>query len=58
MGNTRSLKMETVTLQSQLVNVILQYLATRPYNEVAALIAEIQKQATPPAATPEVEHQQ
>ena len=50
--------METVTLQSQLVNVILQYLATRPYNEVAALIAEIQKQATPPATTPEVEHQQ
>jgi hypothetical protein len=41
--------METVTLQSQLVNVILQYLATRPYNEVVALIAEIQKQATPPA---------
>jgi len=47
--------MEIVTLQTQLVNSILQYLATKPYQEVAPLIAEIQKQATPPAP---VEHQQ
>jgi hypothetical protein len=50
--------MENITLPTQLVNATLQYLATRPYQEVAALIAEIQKQATPPVATPEVEHQQ
>lgn len=45
--------MENITLQTQLVNVILQYLSTRPYNEVAQLIAEIQKQATPPTASVE-----
>jgi hypothetical protein len=48
--------METVTLQTQLVNGILQYLATKPYQEVAALIAEIQKQSAPTPAP--VEHQQ
>jgi hypothetical protein len=32
-----------ITLPTQLVNATLQYLATRPYQEVAALIAEIQK---------------
>ena len=42
--------MENITLPTQLINVILQYLSTRPYNEVAQLIAEIQKQATPPTA--------
>ena len=45
--------MEKVTLQTQLGTVILQYLSTRPYNEVAQLIAEIQKQATPPTASVE-----
>jgi len=40
--------MENITLQAQLINAILQYLATRPYQEVAGLIAEIQKQSQPP----------
>jgi hypothetical protein len=35
--------MENITLPTQLVNATLQYLATRPYQEVAGLIAEIQK---------------
>jgi len=39
--------MENITLQTQLVNAILQYLATRPYQEVAGLIAEIHKQSQP-----------
>jgi hypothetical protein len=39
--------MENITLPTQLVNATLQYLATRPYQEVAMLIAEIQKYGTP-----------
>jgi len=37
--------MEEVKLSLNLANAILQYLSTRPYAEVAGLIAEIQKQA-------------
>jgi hypothetical protein len=45
--------MENITLQTQLVNAILQYLATRPYQEVAGLIAEIQKQSQPESQPPQ-----
>lgn len=50
--------MENITLPTQLINVTLQYLATKPYQEVAALIAEIQKHAPAPQATPTEEPQQ
>ena len=43
--------MEKLTLSTQLVNGILQYLGTQPYAQVAQLIAEVQKEAqaqTPP----------
>jgi len=36
--------MEKVTITLELANAITQYLGTRPYQEVASLIAEIQKQ--------------
>lgn len=36
--------MEKVTISLELANAITQYLGTRPYQEVAALITEIQKQ--------------
>ena len=45
--------MENTTLPTQLVNATLQYLATRPYQEVAALIAEIQKHGQAPAQEPQ-----
>lgn len=35
---------EKVTITLELANAITQYLGTRPYQEVAPLIAEIQKQ--------------
>jgi hypothetical protein len=47
--------MENITLPTQLVNATLQYLATRPYQEVAALIAEIQKHGQAQVATTPVE---
>lgn len=34
-----------INLSEELVNVILQYLAKKPYNEVYQIINEIQKQA-------------
>jgi hypothetical protein len=37
--------MENITLPTQLVNATLQYLATRPYQEVAGLIIAIEKEA-------------
>ena len=37
--------MENITLPTNLVNAILQYLASRPYGDVVQLIAEIQKEA-------------
>ena len=41
--------MDTIQMNVNLVNAVLNYLATRPYNEVAGLIAEIQKSAQPPS---------
>ena len=35
---------ETVTITLELANAITQYLGSRPYQEVATLIAEMQKQ--------------
>jgi hypothetical protein len=37
--------MEKLTLSTQLVNAILQYLGTRPYTEVFQIIEAIQKEA-------------
>lgn len=42
-----------IELTLPLVNGILQYLGTRPYQEVFALITEIQKQAN--ASVPKLE---
>ena len=36
--------MEKVTITLELANAITQYLGSRPYHEVATLIAEMQKQ--------------
>jgi hypothetical protein len=38
------MKNETVAITLELANAITQYLGSRPYQEVAALIAEMQKQ--------------
>lgn len=38
--------MEKITLSTELINGILQYLGTRPYVDVAQLIAAIQKEAS------------
>ena len=37
--------MDKITLSTELVNGIMQYLGSRPFVEVAGLIAEVQKQA-------------
>ena len=37
--------MKEITLTLPLINTVLQYLGTRPYQEVFQIIAEIQKQA-------------
>ena len=36
--------MEKVTITLELTNAIINYLGSRPYQEVATLIAEMQKQ--------------
>lgn len=38
---------QKIELTVQLVNTVLQYLGTRPYQEVFPLVAEIQAQAIP-----------
>ena len=45
--------MEKLTLSTQLVNGILQYLGTQPYAQVAQLIQGIQQEAQAQAAQPE-----
>lgn len=46
--------MKEVTFTIELANALLQYLGTRPYQEVVGLITEMQKQAQPkPEAPPE-----
>jgi hypothetical protein len=37
--------MENITLSTQLVNAILQYLGTRPFGEVFQMIEAVQKEA-------------
>jgi len=37
--------MEKITLSTNLVNAILQYLGTRPYTEVFQIIEAVQKEA-------------
>jgi hypothetical protein len=43
-----------IELSLNLLNGILQYLGTRPYQEVFPLIQTIQEQATPQVPMPEV----
>ncbi len=43
-----------IELTMPLVNGILQYLGTRPYQEVFPLIQAIQEQATPQLPVPDV----
>jgi len=44
--------MEKLSLTTDLINGILQYLGSRPFVEVAGLINEIQKQASEQGAMP------
>ena len=44
--------MDGITLSTDLLNAIMQYLGTRPYVEVAVLINEVQKQAQAQGAQP------
>lgn len=44
--------MDELKLSTNLVNAILQYLGTRPFVEVASLIAETQRQAAAQGAQP------
>ena len=43
-----------IELALPLVNAVLQYLGTRPYQEVFPLIQAIQEQATPQLPVPDV----
>jgi hypothetical protein len=47
--------MKEITLPIDLANAILQYLGQRPYQEVAAMIAEMQKAAQASAKPGEAE---
>jgi hypothetical protein len=42
-------KMNELKLSTNLVNAILQYLATKPYQEVYQIVEAIQKEASPQA---------
>jgi hypothetical protein len=44
--------MQKITLSTELVNAILQYLGSRPFVEVQQLIGGIQQQAQAQAAPP------
>jgi hypothetical protein len=50
---TRRVKMEKVTLSTQLVNAVLQYLGSRPFVEVQQLIGGIQQEAQGQFPAPE-----
>lgn len=43
-----------ITLTLPLVNAVLQYLGTRPYQEVFPLVQAIQEQATPQLPVPDI----
>jgi len=43
-----------IELTLSLLNAVLQYLGTRPYQEVYPLVQAIQEQATPQLPVPEV----
>jgi len=45
---------ETLTLSTNLVNAVLQYLGTRPYQEVHQMITGLQTEAAPQIKTEEV----
>jgi hypothetical protein len=47
-------KMNELKLSTNLVNAILQYLATKPYQEVYQIVEAIQKEAAPQAQTGDV----
>ena len=44
--------MEKITLSTTLVNNIMAYLGTRPFQEVFQLIQEVQKEAAPQVQQP------
>ena len=44
--------MDKMTLTTELINAIMQYLGSKPFAEVAGLIAEVQKQASEQGAIP------
>ena len=44
--------MEKIALTTELINTVMQYLGSRPFVEVAGLIAEVQKQASEQGAEP------
>ena len=44
-----------IQLSLPLVNAVLQYLGTRPYQEVFPLVQELQKQAAPQVEEPPIE---
>ena len=46
--------MENITLPTDLVNAILQYMASRPYGEVFQLVGAIQAEAVKQTPPPEV----
>jgi hypothetical protein len=48
--------MKQVTITLDYANALLQYLGTKPYVEVAGLIAELQKQAAPQLEEQEKQH--
>ena len=44
--------MEKIALTTELINAIMQYLGSKPFAEVAGIIAEVQKQASEQGAIP------
>jgi hypothetical protein len=44
--------MDKITLTTELINAIMQYLGSKPFAEVAGLISEVQKQASEQGAVP------